>query len=294
MPLTRAPRCGDEPPPVDLECTAIRCWRRRPARQDNGGPSCRTHDAPYSNRRSVYGFIERQNLPAFFRTFDFANPNNHTAACPQTTSPHQALLFMNSPFAMEQATHLRAGASQSPRLNPEPKGRAASLVTGSDLGTPQPHHRSPPRRTPLPLALGRKPTIDEFTDSHVRRPRRHCKPREAHRTQFGVAIRLGHVRLSDRTWSSHALPSPSATWKGGEAVPDAQLGWALLNIRRGPSRRRDARRHPPLYSPRERHASHRGLNCNTRLPKVTASSPCAVSTARGRRWRVARRQSHAG
>ena len=62
--------------------------------------------APFSTRRSVYGFIERQNLPAFFRTFDFANPNTHTPERPQTTAPQQALFLMNSPFAIEQASFL--------------------------------------------------------------------------------------------------------------------------------------------------------------------------------------------
>lgn len=71
-----------------------------------GGPSVSLTDAPFSTRRSVYGFIERQNLPAFFRTFDFANPNTHTPERPLTTSPQQALFFINSPFVMEQAIHL--------------------------------------------------------------------------------------------------------------------------------------------------------------------------------------------
>ena len=71
-----------------------------------GGPSVSLTDAPFSTRRSVYGFIERQNLPAFFRTFDFANPNTHTPERPQTTTPQQALFLMNSPFAIEQATFL--------------------------------------------------------------------------------------------------------------------------------------------------------------------------------------------
>ena len=30
--------------------------------------------APWTSRRSVYGYIERQNLPNFFRTFDLASP----------------------------------------------------------------------------------------------------------------------------------------------------------------------------------------------------------------------------
>src|SRR5262249_1068617 len=36
-----------------------------------GGPGVDITTAPYSKRRTVYGFIDRQNLPGIFRTFDF-------------------------------------------------------------------------------------------------------------------------------------------------------------------------------------------------------------------------------
>jgi hypothetical protein len=68
-----------------------------------GGPSVQLTEAPFPARRAVYGFIERQNLPAFFRTFDFANPNAHTPSRPQTASPQQALFLLNSPLVREQA-----------------------------------------------------------------------------------------------------------------------------------------------------------------------------------------------
>ena len=86
-----------------------------------GGPSVSLTDAPFSTRRSVYGFIERQNLPAFFRTFDFANPNTHTPERPQTTAPQQALFLMNSPFAIEQATYLATRSEQRGVAGVEPK-----------------------------------------------------------------------------------------------------------------------------------------------------------------------------
>ena len=49
-------------------------------------------------RRSVYAFIDRQDLPQLFRTFDFASPDVSTPQRPQTTIPQQALFAMNSPF----------------------------------------------------------------------------------------------------------------------------------------------------------------------------------------------------
>jgi hypothetical protein len=62
--------------------------------------------APYSHRRTVYGYVERQNLPSLFRNFDFASPDT---TCPRrftTTVPQQALFFMNSDFVIDQARAL--------------------------------------------------------------------------------------------------------------------------------------------------------------------------------------------
>jgi hypothetical protein len=61
---------------------------------------------PFSGRRTVYGFIDRQNLPAMFRTFDFANPDVSSPGRFATTVPQQALFLMNSPFVVAQARGL--------------------------------------------------------------------------------------------------------------------------------------------------------------------------------------------
>src|SRR5262249_40881206 len=41
-----------------------------------GGPAVEITTAPFSARRTVYGFLDRQNLPGLFRTFDFASPDS--------------------------------------------------------------------------------------------------------------------------------------------------------------------------------------------------------------------------
>ena len=63
-------------------------------------------ETPLSHRRTVYGFIERQNLPGLFRSFDFASPDTSSAQRFQTTVPQQALFMMNSPFVVEQSRAL--------------------------------------------------------------------------------------------------------------------------------------------------------------------------------------------
>jgi hypothetical protein len=63
-----------------------------------GGEGVSIVDAPFSMRRTIYGQVERQNLPAVFRTFDFASPDIHTPMRVNTTVPQQALFLMNSSF----------------------------------------------------------------------------------------------------------------------------------------------------------------------------------------------------
>jgi hypothetical protein len=65
--------------------------------------------APYTRRRAVYGYIDRQDLPNMFRVFDIASPDQSSPRRPRTTVPQQALFMMNSPFVVEQAQALAAG-----------------------------------------------------------------------------------------------------------------------------------------------------------------------------------------
>ncbi len=91
----------------------------------------------FSNpRRTLYSHIDRQNLPAIFRTFDFANPDYHVAKRNQTTTPQQALWMMNHPFGRAQADALADRTAAAPG----PAERVASLFW---------------------LALGRAPTPAE-------------------------------------------------------------------------------------------------------------------------------------
>ena len=68
-----------------------------------GGRPVDLFKAPFPTRRTVYGFIDRQNLPGTFRAFDFASPDQHSPQRFQTTVAPQALYLMNSPFVAEQA-----------------------------------------------------------------------------------------------------------------------------------------------------------------------------------------------
>jgi hypothetical protein len=85
--------------PVDLV--------KQPKVLEGGGFAAPTADQkPLSTRRTVYGFIDRQNLPGLLRIFDIADPDTVTAQRFDTAVPQQALFFMNSTFVMEQAASI--------------------------------------------------------------------------------------------------------------------------------------------------------------------------------------------
>ena len=77
--------------------------------------------------------IDRQNLPALFRTFDFASPDTHSPGRYFTTVPQQALFLMNSPemMAMARAT---AGAIRQQKTPPEELSAQAEAIYNQILG----------------------------------------------------------------------------------------------------------------------------------------------------------------
>ena len=56
-----------------------------------------------SRRRSIYLRLLRGNVPDFLQVLDFPDPHVLVAKRHVTTAPTQALLFMNSPYVLEQA-----------------------------------------------------------------------------------------------------------------------------------------------------------------------------------------------
>ncbi len=84
-----------------------------------GGPAVDLLSPPFAPRRTVYGFIDRQNLPGLYRTFDFASPDTHAPQRYTTTVPQQALFLMNSPFAVQQAKAVAARPDVAGPSQPE-------------------------------------------------------------------------------------------------------------------------------------------------------------------------------
>jgi hypothetical protein len=83
-----------------------------------GGRPIEISGTSLSSRRTIYGLVDRQNLPAVFRTFDFPVPDQCIERRPQTSVPQQALFNLNSPFVLEQARVLAKAAHALPENNP--------------------------------------------------------------------------------------------------------------------------------------------------------------------------------
>ncbi len=94
-----------------------------------GGASVDLLAEPWPTRRTIYGRIDRQNLPNLFRTFDFASPDTHSPQRFTTTVPQQALYLLNSPFVLAQAHHLAARAEFDDAAGPADKIRRLYEVT---------------------------------------------------------------------------------------------------------------------------------------------------------------------
>jgi mono/diheme cytochrome c family protein len=63
----------------------------------------------YSHRRTIYGLVDRRNLPEVYSQFDFANPDITTGKRYETTVPQQALFMMNNSLVVELARKLVTG-----------------------------------------------------------------------------------------------------------------------------------------------------------------------------------------
>jgi hypothetical protein len=61
-------------------------------------------------QRTIYGFVDRLNLPGLYRTFDFPDPSTTSPRRDQTTVAPQALFLMNHPFMIDVSRAILARA----------------------------------------------------------------------------------------------------------------------------------------------------------------------------------------
>jgi mono/diheme cytochrome c family protein len=73
-----------------------------------GGPPVQLDmgEGGFDHRRTIYGMVDRRNLPEVYGQFDFANPDITTGKRYETTVPQQALFMMNNPLVVQLARRL--------------------------------------------------------------------------------------------------------------------------------------------------------------------------------------------
>ena len=86
--------------------------------QSVGGQPVNLTDEPFSYRRSVYGYIDRGNLPELMQNFDFSSPDMPNSKRTTTIVPQQALYLMNSPMAVDVARSVIARKEVAGAPNP--------------------------------------------------------------------------------------------------------------------------------------------------------------------------------
>jgi hypothetical protein len=169
-----------------------------------GRPS--TLAAAGNHRRTLYALVDRESLPAVFRTFDFANPDLSIAHRTETIVPQQALFGMNHPFVVAQAKALL----QRPEI------RAAS-------GAARVHALYQRLFQRDPSAAETFGALDYVSGGEPPAPEQRSKSRD---WQYGYGE---WDEAAGRLKSFTPLPHfTGSEWRGGEQWPDALLGWLQL------------------------------------------------------------------
>ncbi len=175
-----------------------------------GGKSVDLFSSPYTNRRTLYGFIDRQNLPGTFRIFDFASPDSHTAQRFVTTVPQQGLFLLNNPWIMEQSNKLL----QIKSIENAKEDREKIQKLFQEIYARNPNDQEIELcldflKTPIDPLIVQKPKGDSWSYGYGR------VDEQKHRVK-------GFKKLP--FWNGNGNQ-----WQGGQKIPDEQLNWLILN-----------------------------------------------------------------
>ncbi len=175
-----------------------------------GGQPVEMFEREASARRSIYGFIDRQNLPGVLRVFDFASPDSTSPMRFQTTVPQQALFMLNSPF---MAARARDFLSRPEIVSAD--GTDERIIRLHELA----YQRPPSRRE---LALGRQFVARPVLAEPV--------PEPAAAWSYGT----GEVGPDGRVRGWRPLPKfVKDQWQWEDALPASTGQWTFLNAKGG-------------------------------------------------------------
>ena len=182
-----------------------------------GGLGVELTTEPFTKRRAVYGFIDRQNLPGVFRTFDFASPDSTTGQRFNTTVPQQALFMLNSPFVVQQARAVVARV--------EAAGVGAGIGPAGDAERVRQIYRAVLRREPT--AEEAREDLEFLRTSGAARE----EPALASIWQYGFG---GYDAATKRVAGFTPFANKDKTkFQAGKEFPDATLGYVSLSAAGG-------------------------------------------------------------
>ncbi|MCF6314596.1 MAG: PSD1 and planctomycete cytochrome C domain-containing protein [Verrucomicrobiales bacterium] len=186
-------------------------------RLDEGmfGRSVKLTARPFTQRRAVYAYIDRQNLDPVFGTFDFASPQKHTAQRPYTTIPTQTLFMLNSPFVMEQAEHVVKSVGLSSLKD---EGAAVNLM-----------YRK---------VLAREPSAQEMRQAlaFLANQRGLASARDNQQTSTAWQYGEGHYDEGKKQVFFSSLSNwdaKSKRWQPTAVMPDREKGMGYLHVYKG-------------------------------------------------------------
>jgi hypothetical protein len=173
-----------------------------------GGSPYDILETPYVPRRTVYAYIDRRNLPAVFRTFDFANPNMTQGERFSSTVPQQALFLMNSPFVAELARGLIDRADVKNKIDERQK-ITALYETG--------FQRQP---TEIEMKIGMRFLKQQVGVEKARKPNKIWS--------YGFGAYDSSIKRLVRFAELPHYSALDGAWQGGEEYPDSRLGGARV------------------------------------------------------------------
>jgi hypothetical protein len=156
----------------------------------------------YNGRRTIYGFVDRMDLPGLMRTFDFPEPAATSPGRESTTVPQQALFFLNHSFVSETAARILRRADVSGLKDP--------TVRLDRL------HR---------ILFGRSPSDDELAlaGQFLNRP--------DEETTSPTAWKYGYGRVDEKSKRVSKFAElthwTGSRWQAGPTLPDGKLGWVF-------------------------------------------------------------------
>jgi len=173
-----------------------------------GGKPAGLPTAIANKRRTLYSYIDRQQLPSLFRTFDFPSPDVSSGERTVTSVPGQTLFLMNHPLVLSAARKLGAEAKSKPD------------------GIAYLYHQIL-KRPPLPAE-------NKQMQTYLQADRlQQVESKNSRNTEWSYGYGRLDVKSNQLSGFTKLSYVKEGQYQGGEQLPDAKIGWVFLNATGG-------------------------------------------------------------